>query len=184
MWNLSLRVSADIWPLIRPRGFVKRPQIMESITFACTRATLYPLNLSHMDFPDGPVAIHSSRTTYSDLTQSASPNELSNPEISMKNHQICIYCFLGSGPAVFPGSVISSHACIVFLSEASSSSHFNLSHMRPGGTWHVLATPKRALAGPGTSWRDLVHPKIELLSNEHHARDLGTLQSFAYGFSG
>ena len=55
---------------------------------------------------------------------------------------------------------------------------------RPGGTWHVLATPKRALAGPGTSWRDLVRPKTELLSNEHHARDLDALQSFAYGFPG
>ena len=41
-----------------------------------------------MDFPDGPVAIHSSKTTYSDLTKSASPNELINPEISMKKHHI------------------------------------------------------------------------------------------------
>ena len=30
---------------------------------------------------------------------------------------------VGSGPAIFPASIISSHACIIFLSEASSLSH-------------------------------------------------------------
>ena len=43
----------------------------------------------------------------------------------MKNRPIRIYSFLGSGPAIFPDTEISSHACIVLLSEASSSSHFS-----------------------------------------------------------
>ena len=55
---------------------------------------------------------------------------------------------------------------------------------RPGGTWHVLATPKARPGCPGASWRDLLRPKTDILSNEHHARDLGPLQSFANGFSG
>ena len=38
-------------------------------------------------FPDGPVAIHSNRTTYSDLTQNANPNEFMNPAIMMKNNK-------------------------------------------------------------------------------------------------
>ena len=74
-------------------------------------------------FLAGPVAIHSSRTTSSKPTKSASPNEFINPEISMKHHRFSPYSFLGFGPAIFPGLVISSHACMVFLSETSSSSH-------------------------------------------------------------
>ena len=95
---------------------------------ACMRDTLAQPNLSHIDFPDGPAAIHGSTTPYSCTTQSPSPNEHKHPEISMKNHQIFTYIFLGSGPAIFPASIISSHACIVFLSEASSSSHVILQH--------------------------------------------------------
>ena len=111
--------------LKRQFGVSWRPLIMKfsCFTIACTHETLLPLNLSHMDFPDGPVAIHSSRTTYSVLTQSASPNELINPEILMNNHHMFTYCFLGFRRAIFLASIISSHACIVFLSEASSSSH-------------------------------------------------------------
>ena len=122
MWNRSLRVSADPWALKGHRGLVKRPQNMKSITFACTRATLMQPNLSHMDFLGGRVAIHSSRTTSSKPTKSASPNELINQEISKKNRRFSPFSFLGFGPAVFPGWVISSHACIVFLSETISSS--------------------------------------------------------------
>ena len=107
-----------------PRGLVSRPQMLKSIMIACTRDPLYQPNLAHINFPDGPAAIQRSRTTISDTTKSPSPNEYKHPEISMKNHQIFIYSFLGSRPAIFPASIISSHACIVFLSEASSSSHF------------------------------------------------------------
>ena len=120
----SPSVSADPWALKCPKILVKRPRIIESITSPCMPVTLAHPNLPHMDFLGYPAAIHSSRTPISDATQSATPNELMHPEISMKNRQIFIYSFLGSGPAIFPASVISSHACIVFLSEASSSSHF------------------------------------------------------------
>ena len=75
---------------------------MKSVTFAHADETLLQLNLSQMDFPDGPVAIHSIRITYSDLIQSAGPNKLMHPEISMRNHRIFTYSFLGSGPAIFP----------------------------------------------------------------------------------
>ena len=75
---------------------------MKSVTFAHAEETLIQLNLSQMDFPDDPVAIHSIRISYSDLIKSAGPNELMHPEISMKNHRIFIYSFLGSGPAIFP----------------------------------------------------------------------------------
>ena len=60
------------------------------------------LNLSHMDFLDSPAAIHSSRTPISDATQSAGPNELMDPEKSMKNNQIFTFSFLGFGPAILP----------------------------------------------------------------------------------
>ena len=48
------------------------------------------------------------------------------PRYKRKNRPSHIHCFHGSEPAIYPASVISSHACIVFLSEASSSSHVNL----------------------------------------------------------
>ena len=81
----------------------------------CMRGTLGHFDLHHMDFPDGPAAIHWSRTTYAKPTKAASPNELINPEISMKNHHIFIYCFLWFGPAIFHASIISFCACIVLL---------------------------------------------------------------------
>ena len=123
MWNVHCASARTPGLLKGPRGLVKRPQMLKSIMMACMRDTLSHPNLSHMDFPDGPAAIQRSTTTISDTTKSPSPNEYKHPEISMKNHQISTYSFLGSGPAIFPASVISSHACIVFLSEASSSSH-------------------------------------------------------------
>ena len=46
------------WAVNGPRGLVKRPQMLKSIMMACTRDTLALPNLSHMDFPDGPAAIH------------------------------------------------------------------------------------------------------------------------------
>ena len=50
----------------------------------------------------------------------------------MKNHHKRIYSFGGSWPAIIPADVISSCACIVLLSEASSSSHveFNIARQR------------------------------------------------------
>ena len=80
----TLRVSADPLALKGPKILVKRPRIMKSIMFPCMLVALYQPNLSHMDFLDGPAAIHSSTTTYSRTTKSPSPNEYSDPEISMK----------------------------------------------------------------------------------------------------
>ena len=96
---------------------------MKSIMVTCTRVILTSFNLSHMDPLGGPAATHRSKTIYQKPTQAARPNELIDPEISMKNKHILTYSVLGSGPAIFPASIIFSHACIVFLSAASSSSH-------------------------------------------------------------
>ena len=54
---------------------------------------MYHLNLSHMDFPGGAAAIHRSTTTLSNARNNPSPNELINPEISMKNHPKNIYIY-------------------------------------------------------------------------------------------
>ena len=123
-----------------------------------------------MDFLEGPAAIHSSTTTYSSATQSPSPNELINPKISMKNHQIFTYSFLGSGPAIFPCSVMSSHARIVLLSEASSSSHVRFQRG---------PTSSEGFSGPRQ-----ISPNYKIQVISMHARDLGPIQSRAYGFSG
>ena len=106
-----------------PRGLVKRPEMMKSIMMTCTRDTLIAPNLSHMDFLDCPAVTGRCRLSYSSTTKDASSNEHIDPELWTINRPIFIYCFLGFGPAIFHASVISSHACIVFLSEASSSSH-------------------------------------------------------------
>ena len=55
-----------------------------------------------------------------------------NSEILMKNHHDRIYSFTWYSPAIFPDHDISSCACIVLLSEASSSSHveFNIARQR------------------------------------------------------
>ena len=79
--------------------------------------------LSNIDFLNVPAAIHGSRLIISDTTKDESPNELINPEILMNNHHKRIYSFTLILPAIFPDTLISSCACIVLLSEASSSSH-------------------------------------------------------------
>ena len=78
-------------------------QTMKSLTFACTRATLVQPNLSQADFLGRPVPIHGSRTSYSKLTQSASPNEFITPEISVKNRRFSPCSVLGFWHTVFPG---------------------------------------------------------------------------------
>ena len=76
-----------------------------------------------MDFLDGLAAIQRSKLIISDTTKDESSNELINPEILMKNHHKITYSFTLILPAIFPDTLISSCACIVLLSEASSSSH-------------------------------------------------------------
>ena len=61
--------SARTWALTGHRGFVKRTQIVKSITCACTRATLTQPNLSNTNLQGVPVVIHSSKTTCSKFTQ-------------------------------------------------------------------------------------------------------------------
>ena len=90
--------------------------------------TLTQPNLSHMDFLDDPTAIHTCTLIISCTTNNASPNEHIYPEILKENHHKFIYSFTWYLPAFIPGGVISSCACIVLLSEASSSSHVILQH--------------------------------------------------------
>ena len=74
-------------------------------------------------FPDDPAAIHGCRLIISRAKQDASPNDCRNPEILKRNHHRYIHSFLGSWPAIFPDTDISSCVCIVLLIETSSSSH-------------------------------------------------------------
>ena len=132
------------------------------------------LNLSHMDFLDDPAAIHWRRLIISCATQDAGPNELSNPEILMKNHHKYTHSFALILPAIFPATDISSCVCIVLLFETSSSSHV-LSHI----------ARQRGPQGPGGSiCPRQTSPNHEKSRNPHHARDLVLTQSFSYGFSG
>ena len=68
-------------------------------------------------------SIHSRKTTSSKPTKSAIPTEFINPEISKKHCRFSKYSILGFWPAVFPGKIIYSHACVVFFSETNSSVH-------------------------------------------------------------
>ena len=105
-------------------------------------------------FPGGPARIHWSRTTYSCSTNSAISNEHINPEISMKIRPNVTHSFLGSGPAIFPASVISSHACIVFLSEASSSSHLGILILQLGALPLVEGGRCEALSSFWCTWKN------------------------------
>ena len=69
---------------------------------------------------------------FSCTTQDASPNEHIDPEIWTNNHPKRRYSFTLILLAIFPDTDISSCACIVLLSEASSSSHveFNIARQR------------------------------------------------------
>ena len=91
----------------------------------------YP-NLAHMNFLDVPAAIHTCTLIISCTTNNASSNEHMHPEILMKNHNKNTYSFPWYLPAIMPDHDISSCACIVLLSEASSSSHveFNIARQR------------------------------------------------------
>ena len=139
MYYLTLRVSADPWALEDPFALVKRPQTMKNQEILIMHETLCSLNLSHMDFLDDPAAIHRCRLIISRATQDASPNELMNPEILKKNHHRNTYSFPRSLPAITPAEYYSSCVCIVFLSEASSSSHvrFHCASARTPGPWRV-----------------------------------------------
>ena len=105
---------------------------MKSVKFPSSGRTLMRPNLPHMDFLDDPAAIHGSRLTISRFTKDERSNEHINPEILSNNHLKFIYSFTWYLPAFIPDGVMSSCACIVLLSEASSSSHveFNIARQR------------------------------------------------------
>ena len=146
---------------------------MKSVKFHHTHLTLMHFNLSHMDFLDDPAAIQGSRLIISRTTKDESSNEHSNPEISSNNHLKFTYSFGLILPAVTPASVISSCACIVLLSEASSSSHviFNIARQR------------RPLASEPAIGPCLTASDHEICQIPSYSLDLDALQSFSYGFS-
>ena len=108
--------ESSIWPCLTASNH-------EIYHFYHAHMTLISPNLSHMDFLDDPAAIHACRLIISRATQDEVPNELTNPEILMKNHHKIIYSFALILPAIFPATDISSCVCIVLLFETSSSSH-------------------------------------------------------------
>ena len=168
-----MRVSADPWALEGPFGLVKRPQTMKFLKIIIMEILVRHLALSPMDFPDDPAAIHGSRLIISCARQDAGPNELTNPEIFKKNHHKITPSFGLILPAIFPDTDISSCACIVLLSEASSSSHVILQHC-------ASAQP---LGSEGSPEPRQTSPNYKICNISHHARDLVPAQSFSYGFS-
>ena len=123
MYYITLRVSADPWALEGPFGLAKRPQTMKFSKIIIMHETLRRPNLLHMDFLDHPAATTTCTDPISCTTNSAIQNEHSNLEKTKKNRPKLTYSFLGSRPAINPAEYYSSCACIVLLSEASSSSH-------------------------------------------------------------
>ena len=143
---------------------------MNCVKFPSSGPTLASPNLSHMDFPDDPAGFPRSELIISDTTQDESSNELINPEKLMKNRPIPPYCFLVFGSAIFLDTVKSSCACIVLLSEASSSSHFT-------GHCVVSLGPERSI------FACLMSSNHEFCQISVKWTDLGLAQSFSYGFS-
>ena len=93
----------------------------------------------------------------------------------MRNPPNPTHKFLGSGPAIFPASVISSHAYMVFLSGASSPSHLRiliLQHRAPARTPEHL---NGHLALPDASNHEIHHDSMQ-------ARYLGPALSFIWIF--
>ena len=146
---------------------------MKSAICASCWRTLSSLDLSHMDFLDDPAAIHGCRLITSCATQDAGPNELTNPEILMKNHHRNIHSFALILHAIFPATDISSCVCIVLLFETSSSSHVQYHIARQRGP----LGPEPAI-GPclTASDHEICHICIK-------STDLVPPKSFSYGFS-
>ncbi len=137
--------------------------------FHHTQNSLSHLKLSHMDFLDATAATHGCRLIISRATQDESPNEYINPEIWRNNHLRFTYSFGLILLAITLADIISSCACIVLLSEASSSSHVILQH--------CASTSETAI------WPCLTASKHEICYILSCSRDLGRIQSFSYGFS-
>ena len=127
--------------------------------------TLALPNLSHMDFLGHLAATTTCNDPISCTTHSAVPNQLSNLEILMKNNHKITYSFLGSRPAINPAEYYFSCACIVLLSEASSSSH----------VLHLIARQRGPLGPGGSIWPRQTCPNHEILQNHHHGKSLSHL---------
>ena len=127
-----------------------------------------------MDFLDDPAAIHGCRLIISRSKQDEVQNELTNPEILMKNHHKYTHSFALMLPAIFPDTDISSCVCIVLLFETNSSSH----------VLHHITHQRRPL-GHGTSiWPCLMSSNHEICHFLSCSQFLVLTQSPSYGFSG
>ena len=147
---------------------------MKSVTFHHAHLTLISPNLPHMDFLDDPAAIHRCILIISRSTQDEVPNELTNPEILMKNHHQNTHSFGLVLPAIFPDTDISSCVCIVLLFETSSSSRV---------LYHIAR--QRGPLGPEPAIVPcLTASDHEICQIPSYSLDLDTSQSFSYGFSG
>ena len=73
-------------------------EILHIVTCSITLASP---KLSPMDFPGHRTRSHSWRLTISRSTNSASPNELINPKLSMKNQPFSTYSFHWFGAPIF-----------------------------------------------------------------------------------
>ena len=130
--------------------------------FHHARLTLGSPNLSHMDFLDGPAAIHRCRLRIPCTTQDASPNELGNPEKMKNNHHRNTHTFALILPAIFPDTDISSCVCIVLLFETSSSSHVQ----------SIIARQRGPLGPETVTGPCLTASNHEIYNIHHHARYL------------
>ena len=155
-------VSTDTWAQKRRFGLVQRSQTTKISKFLIMHETLVQPNLYHIDFLGHPAATKTCTDPISCTTNSAVQNELTNLEILMKNRPNRTYSFVGSWPAITPAEYYSSCACIVLLSEASSSSHVrcHCASARTPGPWRVHLASSNV-------------PKPLKITIPHHARDLG-----------
>ena len=140
---------------------LKTRQNKTNITLLCKHETLTPLNLSHMDVRGGPVVIRSSRTTYSNLTNSESPNEFSKAEILMKTIRRSNPKPSLVPPGVFPGQA----------------------RVFPGQARTSFGLPESTLDSrmPSREQKWVLYREIH--KHRHHAPDLETAQYVSYGCS-
>ena len=111
-------------------------------------------NLYRMDFLDDPAAFHGSRLIISCATKDVSSNEHINPQILMIKDLFPIYTFTLILLDITLACIISSCACIVLLSEVSSSSHvdFNIARQR-----RPLASEPSTLPCLTASYHEIYH---------------------------
>ena len=139
---------------------------MKSVKIPSSGLTLKHPNLSHIDFLDGPDAIHRCKLIIPCAIQAERPNELTNLEILMINNHKYTHSFGLVLPAIFPDTDISSCVCIVLLFETSSSSHVQCHIARQRGPlgpersiWACLTSSKHEICQNSIKWTELVSPQ-------------------------